>query len=434
MGPARSVGTSSSHGHRAQHTHVVEEWKNAAALTALLEELAVNPETVINPLLVRSFVDEEFPQMHKRPTSADLDDAVNRQINHETRLFDMGQWVEHLHDDMRWHLEPIARVVGNELIDEDDNIRLEESYKLRSGVLVPHQDVRCPEEALKRAFGMRPWVWQQWAILKLEEHVRFQDYHERDFENLDFSVLPGKLYNSWLDDPRNVEFKALHDAKPEAARLKLREHLMSPFELMNKVSADEGDWNMSEHGNLSVFQYVAFTASGWCMALVVLALQLAVPFLVLVYAMRTSDRFSGGAEYVDARPHPMYVSWDSFCHGIDVRLDTYVMNFLVWIVYAIRVLPHVYQEVYSTLGDAPTVESRLNSQRQIIWEQCDDSLFGQLGFKLERYMKSVYVALVNLSMLFVVFLTNSTIEAILNALALVFIVDFDARFNAPSLT
>jgi len=68
MGPARSVGTSSSHGHRAQHTHVVEEWKNAAALTALLEELAVNPETVINPLLVRSFVDEEFPQMHKRPT------------------------------------------------------------------------------------------------------------------------------------------------------------------------------------------------------------------------------------------------------------------------------------------------------------------------------------------------------------------------------
>lgn len=49
----------------------------------------------------------------------------------------------------------------------------------------------------------------------------------------------------------------------------------------------------------------------------------------------------------------------------------------------------------------------------------------KFGFKLDKYMNSVYLALVNLIMLFALFNTNQTVDIILNALAVEFITGFD---------
>jgi hypothetical protein len=77
------------------------------------------------------------------------------------------------------------------------------------------------------------------------------------------------------------------------------------------------------------------------------------------------------------------------------------------------------------VGDAPSLNSRLNSLRIIIWDQGDDTTMQQLGFKLDRYMNSVYIALINGLMLFILFLTDSTVDVILNALAIDFLYNFD---------
>jgi hypothetical protein len=47
------------------------------------------------------------------------------------------------------------------------------------------------------------------------------------------------------------------------------------------------------------------------------------------------------------------------------------------------------------------------------------------GYKLFAYMKSFYVAGINLVLLLVLFLTTNTIDVILNALALEFVANFD---------
>jgi len=44
--------------------------------------------------------------------------------------------------------------------------------------------IRSPEEGLRAIFGDRPWLWQQYALLRFEEKVRFQEGHVDDFENL----------------------------------------------------------------------------------------------------------------------------------------------------------------------------------------------------------------------------------------------------------
>jgi hypothetical protein len=85
----------------------------------------------------------------------------------------------------------------------------------------------------------------------------------------------------------------------------------------------------------------------------------------------------------------------------------------------------VFESFYSTVGDAPNTQSRLNSLRQLIWDQGDDTIWQQIGFKLDRIMNAVYIAWVNALMLIILFLTSSTVDVILNALAIDFLYKFD---------
>lgn len=101
------------------------------------------------------------------------------------------------------------------------------------------------------------------------------------------------------------------------------------------------------------------------------------------------------------------------------------MNCVVFIIYTIRVVPEVIDNFYSTVGDKDSVSSKLNSIRNICWLQGNDDTFMQIGFKLDRYMNSVYIAFINLLMLFLLFLTESTVDVILNALAIEFVYNFD---------
>jgi hypothetical protein len=413
--------------------------KRHSIVEKLRTELEQNPTRPLDdlPTLLGPVVDSEFPTEEKMPRSRDVDDAVNRfpdafdpeatPAHGSPCWYEVGQWIERYHTDMMWHLEPIRRIV----IEEDINPVTGDPeytyyYKTSAGILVPHERARAPEEGLKRAFGTRPWIWQQWALVKLEQYVRFQDQHERDFMQVDFAILPQQLWDSWLNDPRNHEFKTLYDSKTESAQKKLVDHVMKPFFLMNHICNDKEEWNVEE-ADFTVYQYAGIFGSGFITTLLCMFIQFTVPILLLIFQVRVSSRFHGEVE-VDTDTQNL--TWifnsdiDEFCNQSGA-FDSLLMNLVVFFVYSMRVVPQVADQIYKVLGDQDTLESKVNSLRIGIWNQGDDNIYQQIGMKMDRYMNTVYVVVVNLLMLIVLFLTDSTVDIILNALAIDFVLAFD---------
>ncbi|KAI9011573.1 hypothetical protein DFJ74DRAFT_710478 [Hyaloraphidium curvatum] len=360
--------------------------------------------------ILKAFVDVEFPPPAARPDSGLLDASVDAPLGPPgSPKYDAGRWVECLHDDMRWHLEPIAHVLPRAEWEQ------EQRYRTASGFVAVESFLRAPEEGLKRAFGMAPWVWKQYALLRTEAKVRFKEDHELDFERFDFVGFAGQLYDSWLDDPRNAAFKALHDSRPEQAQRALKEHLLTTFASMDTVGRLGIAIDLSDT-KFSCYQYLSVLGTGWTTALVMAAVQLCAPVLLVSFAARSSPRFAPPAE--GSTP------WDTFC-SLPTSWDVAFMNAVVWIVYASRVVPSVFGAVYETLGDEPSAKSRLNSLRRTVWSRGADGPGMRLGYKFDRYFNSAYPCALFLAMLFVLFLTQSAIELVLNALAIEFLHHLD---------
>lgn len=378
--------------------------------------LVANPEATVSEEDVEHLVNEEFPQLVSVPTAKEANDSVCVAPSEGPLAFQIGQWVERIGDDQCWHLEPIRRIVL-----QDDG---EHYYKTESGLMVHSDAVRCSEEGVKRQFGLRPHLWQQWAMFRLERNIRFQRHHESDFMSLTYAQDALALWNEWLLHPSNSDFRALLESKPQPMQDKLVHHMLSPFKHMDEVMCE---WDLDEV-EASLFHYNAFLGSGWVTSLVVLLIQYAVPFLMLVYSARLSPRFPRFTMEENSSSVDLELifstSWDVFCENY-TPLDKIVMQYVILAVYLIRVVPVVYNTFYETVGDSPTVVSRLNSIRFLAFQQGDDNVNLKCGYRLFTLQKSAYIALINLVLLFVLFLTNSTIDVILNALALEFVANFD---------
>jgi len=287
-------------------------------------------------------------------------------------------------------------------------------------------------------------------MLRMEQFVRFQDNHERDFQSVNFLDNADLLWDTWMDDPRNSDFKALFMSKPESAREKLKVHMLQPFSLITHMIHDREFWDF-EGAECSVYQYNSFLGSGYVVSFLIITIQALVPFCMLVFAVRWSNRFplflastnvinledGANGPTTDGNILPLnytvlstdlssvfWTTWPIFC-GMPVAFDQMYMNIIIFLVYVIRVVPQVVDAFYSHVGDKADTNSRLNSLRKISWLQGDDNLWMMLGYKLDRYLNSAYVALVNLIMLFILYITASTIDIILNALAIEFVISFD---------
>jgi len=391
----------------------------------LLESLQ-NPSYKLDMAQVRALVDTEFPDIAPVPTVADLDDAVMRGNNLGLE-FTNGQWIERLGNDMLWHLEPIVRTVR--VINKDQEY--EYNFKTTAGILVKTNSVRAPEEALKRHFGLRPWVWQQWANLRLEHYLRFQESHEMDYDEVNLVNVVTFLWEYWLNDERNADFKRLFDSKPVEAQKRLVHALMSPFRVMDEIKTE---WDFETSG-VSVYQYTAFLGSGYTAAVAVFLLQMSVPLLILYYTVRTSKQFPAFlAQHLSSVDVAgvFGTDWNTFCIIDYVSIDKMLINLIVYAIYVIRVLPLVFITFYQTTGDMDNCNSKLNSIRNVSYLQGDDTPWMQIGFRLNLYMNSFYIAVMNCLMLFVLFLTDSTVDVILNALALEFVFNFDKEVASYS--
>ena len=190
-----------------------------------------------------ALVDDEFPSFDP-PTAEDVEQAVLEDPGIEDLEYEAGQWVEFSGLDMKWHLAMVKRVIKQAPdewdFDDPDNDGKEPEWEYSFNVgrdkMIPHAWVRAPEEGLKRIFGCGPFLWQQWALLRLEDRLRYQENHERDFEEIDCVKTADSMFNQWVDAEENARFKALYMSKGEAVRDKLVTHLLTPFYLMDQIT------------------------------------------------------------------------------------------------------------------------------------------------------------------------------------------------------
>jgi hypothetical protein len=393
----------------------------------LVEEFKNDPYKIMTMKELSNVVDGEFPA-ENYPTPAHLDEAVLKGPENApvTVKFYPGQLMEYLGLDMDFHLAPCRRISKKapEDWDFDDprNAHLEVPWEYYYAVgfyeeLDPDV-VRAPREGLIRQFGYRPFVWEQWACLKIEEMVRFQLDHERDYQRVNFVREAGRLWVNYLEDPRNAEFKSLYDSKSAIAREKLDHHLMSWFSLLDDISKNEEDFDFAEDG-VSLYAYPSALGSGYITSIICLVIQFVVSGLLTYNAIANSSRFRG---FIDT-------DWETFCVSNNSPIPQ-AMLVVVLLLYLVKVLPDILAEFWNTNGEADTPSSKLNSLRQITWNQGDDSILMQIGYKLEKYMNTLYVAYVMALMLFILFLTDSTLDIILNSLSMEFVHQLDEELSA----
>ena len=101
--------------------------------------------------------------------------------------------------------------------------------------------MRVPEEGLLRIFGSRPWIWQQWALIKLEQRLRFQENHTEDFETFNIPLFARDLWFQWLGAEANHDFrKHLSDERINICQDDLFDHIMKPFYILDDMRRSDG--------------------------------------------------------------------------------------------------------------------------------------------------------------------------------------------------
>lgn len=137
---------------------------NLEDLIQQVENAEIDEEELNNR--IKAAVDQDFPHERKFPTSKEMDLAVSKVPPHGFR-FSQGDWCEYFGQDMLWHLSQIKRVIRAPPEDWTDisKVHWHFFYSFEGGNLVNRHEIRAPEEGLKRLFGFRPWLWQQWALV-----------------------------------------------------------------------------------------------------------------------------------------------------------------------------------------------------------------------------------------------------------------------------
>ena len=103
-------------------------------------------------------------------------------------------------------------------------------------------------------------MWQQWALVKLEHKLRFQEGHHYHFETFDIPEYARTLWFQWLLDPRNKDFAAhASDPRIKASQNDLFDHMMKPFYILDDIRRNDG-WDFS--CGFSIYSYLSIFGTG----------------------------------------------------------------------------------------------------------------------------------------------------------------------------
>lgn len=377
---------------------------------------------------IRRLISQEFPQtMH--PTLANL---INVGSARTTSMYKPGEWVEILGQDMTYRLEMVTRVLklsppewdwnhpDNEGKDPDWNY----FYHAGDKRMILAEEVRSPKEGLVRIFGQRPWIWQQWACLKLEHILRFQEGHQNDFMSKDIPKYAADLWDKWLNNPKNADFCELfYDPRVgDRGRHELINHIMSPFNLMDRMIENDTDWNFEEETRFSVFTYLGMLGSGYTFPIAIIILQVAIPGVLIWNLLnQTAEATANDEECANIS----LIAYSSLC---SISPVAQAMALVVLLFYMCKVVPDTLISFYETAGTGKSIYSRLVSLRREIWFRGDDRAEQLVGFRMDIYMNTGYVNILYMLNMFIIINTDDAFEILLNALAFEFVINLDEAF------
>ena len=293
-------------------------------------------------------------------------------------------------------------------------------------------------------------LWQQHCLLQLERRLRFQRNHEHDFAEIDNQKFATNRFEAWLNAPGNEDFLQHYEDQTVIAQRLLETHLLTPFELMDRIVEDKENWDFTDP-NITVYTYFGVLGSGCSMVLVTFVIQF-VAFLVLFFNQfleidgDANARFNVRAEEIGNSSRfdffPLgdaafsffgsnffsipQTSFDLFCPQ-QGRSYGKILLFVIILLYCVKVLPDTLYIWYRVAGGDPSTSSKINSLRSGIWDSNQDSIAQQVGFKIDRFMNTGFICLLFMSMLVILLATDNLIDIILNALAIEFIHQIDEK-------
>jgi len=361
---------------------------------------------------INTIIEKEFPPKNPSPSARDVINIGNFRENETPYV--PGTWVEIEGPDMKWRLDMITRTVKqapddwdwNDPNNEDKEPRWVYYYHAGSERRFREEDVRSSEEGLKRVFGNRPWIWQQWAMLKLEEKLRFQEGHQHDCMEMDVQKYGADLWDHWLEHPSNLEFKKVFndDRVGNFGRSELLNHIQKPFHLIDRLKEDKDEWNFDDDANISVFTYTSMLGVGAITPMVVLLIQLAIPIIF----------------FIEALSELRCTSTDAFDH-----MYARLMSLIIFFLYTITVFPDSFTRFYDVEGAGDSVYSRLLSLRRQLWDQGDDTITQMIGYKTDVVMSIGYESMLSMFNVFLILNTDDALAVLLDALAFVFVAKID---------
>lgn len=182
----------------------------------------------------KDILEEEAERKFARPTIGELLKTVTRTRGENTGLFTAGDWVEIRDTDLEWRLARIQRVEVRVLKYWNNDELEQNSYffytnKGTVGRLLDSDDIRAPKEGLQVIFGSGPWLWQQYAFIRLEAYMRYEKSHLADFDTLNVRDIVELWWKEWLRDPRNGDFDAVYHEQSETIKDLLFDHLLKEF-------------------------------------------------------------------------------------------------------------------------------------------------------------------------------------------------------------
>jgi len=359
-------------------------------------------------------------------------------LEEPTILFKGGDWVEIMDDDMQWRLHQVKEVKAK---DEDKDGRVsdwEVLYNIGGQVDLPHEKIRCSEAGLKHLYGVRPFIWQQYALLKLEDRIRFQKDHADDFVNFDHIQYVTDLWNSWLDSPDNKDFKEIYENNGESGKKMLEIHIMSPFYLIRDLATDEeNEWNVEDDDvvqEFGAFTYLSFIGDGFVTPFIILLLQIAIPSLIiagnLLYYVWKNNAWN---DIHDITANEFFVTArcvSSPTDSYEVLLISGFMAFMIQVLYFIQVTPASITSFYLQVGNAGMdVFQKMKSLRMRIRDKKHDRVGQNIGYTLDLVMNTLYVIALYMANIFNVIQTEDSFEMLLNCLALIFVAQIDEEFS-----
>jgi hypothetical protein len=239
--------------------------------------------------------------------------------------------------------------------------------------------------------------------------LRLEDGHRNDFEIFNIQGYVEELWELWLQDPKNQDFRNLFSRAGEFGQEELIRHVMDPFHLMQDVvSNDSGKWDIPSAG-LSVYTYLSVLGSGFTDAFLLFCLQVTMPSVLYVSYVSVATNDTGDGS---------------------LTLGTRSMLFLTLGYYLFKVTRDLHWNFRRVVCGTDSVQSRILSLRVQIWAAGNDNFPQSIGYVLDLFMNTGYICILYIYNMFILFNSRDAFDILSSVVIFQLLFNLDEEIAA----